>query len=308
MQPLVFVGTTNLDIVFFSDNLPTVGQSLMGTIEEFGGGKGANQAVAAARLGGAPYFATMFGEDDAADVLTKGLSDFGVKTDKIRRKPETSSGKSLIFVSSTGSNMIGIDAGANEAFDPDDARAALEDVPQDAVMVVEMGLPVETCRAAFQAKGNRFLIFNPAPVRAPLTDEDCQSIDIITPNETEAQELTGLPVSTVDEAFAAAKTLHDRGVAGVAITLGGTGAVYLDADHRIHQHAFPVDAVDTTAAGDAFNGALATAIARGLEIEDALSFAVATASLSVTRKGAQQSMPTEQEVRDFLTRQEEQTT
>ncbi|WP_371229265.1 ribokinase [Roseovarius sp. 2305UL8-3] len=303
MRPLVFVGTTNLDIVFYSANLPTVGQSLMGTIEEFGGGKGANQAVAAARLGGAPYFATMFGEDDAADALTKGLADFGVRTDKIRRKPGTASGKSLIFVNSKGSNMIGIDAGANEAFDPDDARAALEDVPQDAVVVVEMGLPAETCRAAFEAKGNRFLIFNPAPVRAPLTEEDCRSIDMITPNETEAQELTGLPVTTVDEAFVAAKALHDSGVAGVAITLGENGVVYLDANHHIHQHAFPVDAVDTTAAGDAFNGALATAIAKGFDIEDALSFAVATASLSVTRKGAQQSMPTEQEVRNFMARQ-----
>jgi ribokinase len=247
----------------------------------------------------------MFGEDDAADTLTHGLAEFGVKTDKIRRKPGMASGKSLIFVDSQGRNMIGIDAGANETFNPDDVRAALEDVPQDAVMVVEMSLPVDACRAAFQAKGDRFLIFNPAPVRAPLTDEDCRAIDIITPNETEAQDLTGLPVTTVDEAFVAAKALHDRGVPGVAITLGGNGVVYLDADRCIHQHAFPIDAVDTTAAGDAFNGALATAIARGLEIGDALSFAVATASLSVTRKGAQQSMPTEQEVTDFLARQEE---
>ncbi len=304
MRPLVFVGTTNLDIVFFSENLPTVGQSLMGTIEEFGGGKGANQAVAAARLGGEPQFATMFGEDDAADVLTKGLADFGVKTDKIQRKSGTASGKSLIFVSSQGSNMIGIDAGANEEFSPEDVRAALADVPQDAVVVVEMGLPVEACRAAMQAKGDRFLIFNPAPVRAQLSDEDCRSINIVTPNETEAQELTGLPVTTVDEAFAAAKVLRDKGVAAVAITLGSNGAVYLDANHRIHQKAFRVEAVDTTAAGDAFNGALATAIAKGSEIGDALSFAVATASLSVTRKGAQQSMPTEQEVRQFLTQQE----
>lgn len=307
MRPLVFVGTTNLDIVFYSETLPMIGQSLMGTIEEFGGGKGANQAVAAARLGGAPYFATMFGEDDTADTLTQGLAAFGVKTDKFRRKPGMASGKSLIFVDSQGRNMIGIDAGANELFKPEDVRVALEDVSQNAVMVVEMGLPVEACRAAFQAKGGRFLIFNPAPVRAPLADADCRAIDIITPNESEAQELTGLPVTSVDEAFVAAKALLDRGVLGVAITLGRNGAVYLDADRCIYQHAFPIEAVDTTAAGDAFNGALATAIAKGLGIDEALSFAVATASLSVTRKGAQQSMPTDQEVREFLTQQKENT-
>ena len=303
MRPLIFIGTINLDIVFYSENLPTVGQSLMGTIKEFGGGKGANQAVAAARLGGAPHFATMFGEDDAADALTRGLADFGVKTDKIRRKPGVASGKSLIFVNSKGSNIIGIDAGANEEFSPDDVRAALADVPQDTVVVVEMGLPIEACRAAFSAKGDRFLIFNPAPVRAQITEDECRSIDIITPNETEAQELTGLPVTTVEQAFVAAKNLHDRGVASVAITLGDNGVVYLDANRRIHRSAHLVDAVDTTGAGDAFNGALATAIAKGSEIEDALSFAVATAGLSVTRKGAQQSMPTEQEVRQFLTQQ-----
>lgn len=303
MRPLVFIGTTNLDIVFYSKNLPTVGQSLMGTIEEFGGGKGANQAVAAARLGGDPHFATMFGEDDAADALARGLADFGVKTGKMQRRPGAASGKSLIFVSSKGTNMIGIDAGANEEFSPDDVRAALDDVSQDAVVVVEMGLPVDACRAAFEAKGNRFLIFNPAPVRAQITEADCRAIDMITPNETEAEELTGLPVTTVEEAFAAAMHLHDRGVAGVAITLGDNGAVYLDANRRIHQSAYPVNAVDTTAAGDAFNGALATAIAKEQEIDDALSFAVAAATVSVTRKGAQQSMPTEQEVRHFLAQQ-----
>ena len=299
-RSLVFIGTTNLDIVFYTDALPSVGQSLMGTIEEFGGGKGANQAVAAARLGGAPFFATMVGEDDAAEVLIRGLADFGINTSKIKRRRNAASGKSLIFVGSDGTNMIGIDAGANEEFSPDDARAALVDIPQDAVVVVEMGLPVDVCRAVFKAKGDRFLIFNPAPVRAQISDQDCRSIDIITPNETEAEQLTGLSVTTVEEAFVAAQQLRDRGIAAVAITLGKSGVVYLDAEQSIHQRAYLVDAVDTTAAGDAFNGALATAIASGHEINDALRFAVATASLSVTRKGAQQSMPTHDEVQNFL--------
>lgn len=300
MRPLIFIGTTNLDFIFYSTALPSVGQSLMGTIEEFGGGKGANQAVAAARLGGAPYFATMLGEDGAADSLMRDLAGFGVQTNKICRKPGVPSGKALILVGPDGANMMGIDAGANEEFSPDDVLAALEGVPEDAVMVVEMGLPVDTCRAAFENKGDRILIFNPAPVRAQLTAADCRLIDIITPNETEAEELSGLPVSSVDQAFDAAEHLHASGIAAVAITLGVNGVVYVDAKRRIHQKAFPVDAVDTTAAGDAFNGALAVAVARGMAVEDSLCFAVATASLSVTRKGAQPSLPTEQEVRHFL--------
>ena len=300
MRPLIFIGTPNLDIICYSKALPSVGQSLMGTIEEFCGGKGANQAVAAARLGGAPYFATMLGEDNAADSLMNGLAEFGIQTSKFCRKPGTTSGKALILVAPDGTNMMGIDAGANEQFSPDDVLAALQDVPEDAVMVVEMGLPVETCRVAFENKRDRFLIFNPAPVRAKLTTADCKLIDIITPNETEAEELTGLQVSSVDQAFDAARYLHDSGISAVAITLGANGVVYLDAERRIHQKAFPVDAVDTTAAGDAFNGALAVSIARRMDIEDSLCFAVATASLCVTRKGAQTSMPTEQEVRHFL--------
>lgn len=300
MRPLIFIGTTNLDINFYSAALPSVGQSLIGTIEEFAGGKGANQAVAAARLGGAPYFATMLGEDDAADSLMRALAGFGVQTSKIRRKPGGTSGKALILVATDGTNMMGIDVGANEEFNPDDVLAALEDVPEDAVMVVEMGLPVDTCRAAFENKKDRTLIFNPAPVRAQLTAADCKLIDIITPNETEAEELSGLHVSSVEQAFDAAILLHDSGIAAVAITLGANGVVYVDAKRRVHQKSFPVDAVDTTAAGDAFNGALAVSVARGMEIEDSLCFAVATASLCVTRKGAQESMPTEQEVKHFL--------
>jgi len=302
-RPLIFIGTTNLDIVFYSEQLPVPGQSLIGTIEEFGGGKGANQVVAAAQLGGNPLFATMFGEDDAAHSMTQGLRDAGVNTSKIIKKPGFKSGKALIFVSSDGTNIIGIDAGANEAFNATDVKTALSDVPQDAVMVVEMGLPIEACRAALESKGDRFLIFNPAPVRAQLNKTECSCINIITPNETEAEQLTGIKVNSVEQAFEAAKLLHNRGVAAVAITLGQNGVVYLDSERQIHQNAYPVTAIDTTGAGDAFNGALAVQIAKECNIADALHFAVAAASLSVTRKGAQQSMPTEAEVMQFLSEQ-----
>ena len=230
----------------------------------------------------------------------RNLAEFGVQTSKICKKPGSRSGKALILVANDGTNMMGIDVGANEEFSPDDMLMALKDVPEDAVMVVEMGLPLDTCRAAFENKKNRTLIFNPAPVRAQLTAADCKLIDIITPNETEAEELSGLHVSSIDQAFDAAMRLHNNGIAAVAITLGANGVVYLDAKQRIHQKAFPVDAIDTTAAGDAFNGALAVAVARGMKIEDSLCFASATASLCVTRKGAQTSMPTEQEVKHFM--------
>ena len=300
MRPLIFIGTTNLDINFYSNALPSVGQSLIGKIEEFTGGKGANQAVAAAKLGGNPYFATMLGEDSAADRLMKNLAEFGVQTNKIFRKPGATSGKALILVATNGTNMMGIDVGANDKFNSEDMLSALQDVPENAVMVVEMGLPVETCRTAFKNKKNRTLIFNPAPVRTQLSEEDCELIDIITPNETEAEELTGHKVSSIDQAFMAAKQLQKRGVAAVAITLGSNGVVYVDQKQEIYQEAFKVDAIDTTGAGDAFNGALAVSTASGMEIEDSLRFAAATASLCVTRKGAQTSMPTKQQVECFL--------
>ena len=299
-RSLIFFGTTNLDIVFYSTALPVAGESLLGRIEEFGGGKGANQAVAAARLGANPEFATFLGQDDTAEKLKGILADYGVQSGKLRQIPGAATGKALIFVGADGSNMIGIDAGANTHFGPDDVALALADVPQDAVMVLEMGLPTEACRAAFAQKGERFLIFNPAPVRDQLTETDCAAIDILTPNEIEAAELTGLPIDTVEQAMTAAEVLHERGVAGVAITLGAGGVVYLDAVRRVHQAAFEVNAVDTTAAGDAFNGGLGAAISQGMEIEDALGFAVAAAGLSVTRKGAQQSMPSSAEVRALL--------
>lgn len=299
-RSLIFFGTTNLDIVFYSTALPVAGESLLGRIEEFGGGKGANQAVAAARLGANPEFASFLGQDDTAEKLKGILADYGVQSGKLRQIPGAESGKALIFVGADGSNMIGIDAGANTLFGPDDVALALTDVPQDAVMVVEMGLPTEACRAAFAQKGERFLIFNPAPVRDQLTETDCAAIDILTPNEIEAAELTGLPIDTVDQAMTAAEVLHERGVAGVAITLGAGGVVYLDAVRRVHKAAFEVNSVDTTAAGDAFNGGLGAAISQGMEIEDALGFAVAAAGLSVTRKGAQQSMPSNAEVRALL--------
>ena len=302
-RPLIFLGTTNLDTVFFTAALPAVGESVLGSIEEFGGGKGANQAVAAARLGAEPEFATFLGQDGAGERLQGLFAGYGVQTRKLRRISGAPSGRAVIFVDAKGSNFIGMDAGANEMFGAADVTEALADVPQDAVMVVEMGLPVEACRAAFDQKGGRFLIFNPAPVREQLTEADCAAIDIITPNETEAADLTGMPVDSAEQALAAAECLHERGIKGVAITLGAGGVVYCDAGRRIHQAAFEVRAIDTTAAGDAFNGGLGVAIAQGMEIEDALRFAVAVAGLCVTKKGAQQSMPSRSEVQELLSGQ-----
>ena len=302
-RPLIFLGTTNLDTVCFAESLPAVGESVLGGIEEFGAGKGANQAVAAARLGANPEFATLLGQDGAAEMLTRLLAESGVRTGKIRRIPGSVSGRALVIVDAGGANMIAMDAGANMRFAASDVMAALADVPQDAVAVVEMGLPAEACRAAFAHKGERFLIFNPAPVREQLTEADCRSIDILTPNEIEAAELTGLPVSTVEQAMTAARCLHKRGAKGVAVTLGAGGVAYVDAGRTIHQPAFEVDTVDTTAAGDAFNGGLGVAISKGMEIEAALRFAAAVAGLCVTKKGAQQSMPGEAEVQLLLSQQ-----
>lgn len=299
-RPLLFIGTSNLDSVFFGARLPVTGESLMGRIADYGGGKGANQAVAAARLGAAPLFASLLGDDEAGTRLTVMLTEAGVRPEKLRHRLGATTGRALIFVGETGANMIGIDAGANETFTASDVDEALSGVSSDAVLVAEMGLPTAACRAIFARKGGRFLIFNPAPVRERLKREDCTAIDILTPNETEAEALTGQPVREVEQARVAAGLLLEAGARAVVITMGARGVVYRDAKRSLHQRIYPVEAVDTTAAGDAFNGGLATAIARGMEIDAALRFGVCVACLSVTRKGAQSSMPSLGEVEEFM--------
>ncbi|MCP3476065.1 ribokinase [Bradyrhizobium sp. CCGUVB1N3] len=301
-RPLMFFGTTNLDLCFNVERLPTPGESLMGTLTRHPGGKGANQAVAAARLGLKPHFYTCLGEDAAGHWLLQSLTEAGVCTDAVKIAPGEVSGSALVMVGDDGSNMIVIDPGANLNVTSQMIETAAEFIAQDAIVVAEMGLPIGALNRLFELKRDKHfeLIFNPAPVRPGLPSTAWRSVDFVTPNQTEAFELTGIEVDDFDSAAHAALKLLDLGPRAALITLGAQGAYYADEKHSFALRAFPVKVVDTTAAGDAFNGAFAASLAQRLSLSEAVRKALAVAALCVTRRGAQSSMPSAEAVDEFL--------
>ncbi|MBB4383230.1 ribokinase [Bradyrhizobium sp. SBR1B] len=301
-RPLMFFGTTNLDICFNVERLPVPGESLMGTLTRHPGGKGANQAVAAARLGLRPHFYTRLGDDDAGQLLLKSLLEAGVRTDAIKVCKGEVSGSALVVVGDDGSNLIVIDPGANSKMEPDMIESATRFIERDAVVVAEMGMPIPALNRLLEMKRDRGfeLIFNPAPVRKGLLASAWKSVDFVTPNQSEAFELTGVEVCDFETAAHSAAKLLDLGPRAALITLGAQGAYFADAKNSFALRAFPVKVVDTTAAGDAFNGAFAASLAQRLPLRQAVRKALAVAALCVTRRGAQNSMPTAQAVDEFL--------
>ncbi|RWI16598.1 ribokinase [Mesorhizobium sp.] len=305
MRPLMFFGTTNLDLCFNVDRLPTPGETLIGTLARNPGGKGANQAVAAARLGLQPYFYTRLGDDEAGRQLFLSLTKAGVRTDAVEICQGEPSGSAMVMVGDDGANMIVIDPGANlnaTALTIDRAAAFIE---PHAIVVAEMGIPVAALERLFELKAekNFELIFNPAPVRPGLSAKAWASIDYLTPNQSETFELTGVEVLDFDSAANAAEKLLKFGPRAVLITLGAGGAYYCDESRSFGLPAFPVKVVDTTGAGDAFNGAFAAFLSQGRAVRDAVRGAMAVAALCVSRRGAQDSMPTAETVDVFLNQQ-----
>lgn len=298
----MFFGTTNLDLCFNVERLPSPGESLMGALTRNPGGKGANQAVAAARLGVRPQFYTRLGDDDAGDLLLQSLIDAEVDVSAIEIGAGEISGSALVLVGGDGSNMIVIDPGANLNVTPGMIESAAECIERDAIIVAEMGMPIPALNRLFEMKRDKSfeLIFNPAPVRSGLSSAAWRNVDFVTPNQAEAFELTGIEVRDFESAAQAALRLLDLGPSAALITLGAQGAYYADAKSSFALRAFPVKVVDTTAAGDAFNGAFAASLAQGLPLRDAVRKALAVAALCVTRRGAQSSMPTAQAVEEFL--------
>ncbi|WP_245286356.1 ribokinase [Bradyrhizobium sp. WSM1417] len=298
----MFFGTTNLDLCFNVERLPTPGESLMGALASTPGGKGANQAVAAARLGLRQKFYTRLGDDDTGRLLLRSLRDTGVCADAIEICAGEVSGSAVVIVGDDGSNMTVIDPGANLNVTPDMIESAARFIDREAIVVAEMGIPTPVLNRLFEMKSDRGfkLIFNPAPVRPGLSVAAWRSVDFVTPNQTEAFELTGIEVEDFESAAGVAAKLLDLGPRAALITLGAQGAYYADATSSFALRAFPVKVVDTTAAGDAFNGAFAASLAQGLPLREAVRKALDVAALCVTRRGAQSAMPTAQAVEEFL--------
>ena len=281
--------------------LPRPGETLLGG--EFltaAGGKGANQAVGAARAGGRVQFIARVGRDDLGDAAVAALMRDHIDVSSVSRDPAAASGVALIFVAKNGENSIAVAGGANATLTPAHVRRAATLIRSAAVLVAQLETPPAAVRAA-TANAGVPVILNPAPAPArPLSSALLRQVTYITPNESEAELLTGIKVADVAGAAQAAAKLRSRGVGTVIITLGVRGA-YVAGNHVGELvPGFKVKAVDTTAAGDVFNGALAVALAEGRPILDAVRFANAAAAVSVTRRGAQPSAPLRVEIDRLL--------
>ncbi len=301
---IVVVGSSNTDMIIRVPRLPKPGETLLGG--EFltaAGGKGANQAVGAVRAGGRVSFIARLGRDSLGDVALDGLVRRGIDVSGVRRDPKAPSGAALIFVAADGENCIAVAGGANTRLTSNDVRKSAAQIRSAGVLVVQLETPMATVRAAadIAARAGVRVILNPAPAQ-PLPDALLRKVSIITPNETEAEVLTGIAVIDDAAAARAAAALRARGVDTVIITLGARGAFVAGEGSTGLVPGFKVRAVDTTAAGDMFNGALAVALAEGRGLTDAVRFANAAAALSVTRWGAQPSAPSRAQILALLGR------
>lgn len=305
MKPkILVVGSSNTDMIVKVPQIPRPGETLLGG--EFvtaAGGKGANQAVGAARAGGDVTFIARVGRDMFGDRAVAGFVRDRINVNYVSRDAHSPSGVALIFVAKSGENSIGVAGGANAMLSPADVNRAKAAFASAHVLVMQLETPIPTVLAAAelaQKHGVR-IILNPAPAQ-PLSDRLLRLISILTPNESEAETLTGIKVSTVKSAAKAAAQLQRRGVQTVIITLGARGAFVADCDGMRLVPGFKVQPVDTTAAGDIFNGALAVALGEGRHLIEAVRFANAAAAISVTRMGAQPSAPARTEIHRFLER------
>jgi ribokinase len=299
---ILVVGSSNTDMIIRLDRIPRPGETILGgEFATAAGGKGANQAVGAARAGGRVTFIARVGRDMFGDRAIAGFVDDGIDVEHIVRDSAAPSGVALIFVAKDGENSIAVASGANARLVPADVERAAASFTGADVLVMQLETPLATVRKAADiaaASGVR-VILNPAPAR-PLPAALLRRVSILTPNEGEAELLSGVRVRDDASAARSAATLRALGVETVVITLGAGGAFVAGSDGAQRVPGFKVKAVDTTAAGDIFNGALAVALAEGKALREAVRFANAAAALAVTRRGAQPSAPRRRDIERFL--------
>ncbi|HEY8396457.1 MAG TPA: ribokinase [Flavihumibacter sp.] len=297
-QKIVVVGSSNMDMVVKTDHIPVPGETVLsGSFFMNAGGKGANQAVAVARLGGEVVFISKLGNDLFGKQFSQLFSNEGIDTHHIQFDENLPSGVALITVDKAGENSIVVASGANANLHDNDLKGALPAIDAAGIVLMQLEIPIETVEFVVKYASSKGIcvILNPAPAQV-LSPDLLSRLDILTPNKTEAGMLAGIEVTDLDAAAQAAQIICRKGVKNVVVTMGSLGAVICEQGEISFQSARKVETVDSTAAGDVFNGALAVALAEGKNLRDAVGFACDAASISVTRLGAQSSIPYRNEI------------
>jgi len=300
---IVVVGSLNMDLVVRMPQIPRPGETLLGGVfKTFPGGKGANQAVAAARLGAHVTMIGCIGDDGFGKEMRVALESEGIDTTHVLVRPEAATGVALIQVDAQGQNSIAVASGANFCLTGADVEKAMQTIGEFDVLVMPLEIPLETIYTAAKIASYRGakVLLNPAPAQV-LTKELLELVDVLVPNESEIASMAGMPVKSTSDVSKAVPKLLRLGVKNLIVTMGDHGAVLFDEKgQEVLIPACQVQAVDTTAAGDCFVGALAVALCEGRSLLPAAEFASAAAALSVTREGAQPSLPHREEVVQFL--------
>ena len=300
MKNICVIGSLNMDLVVNVDTMPKPGQTIIGSnFKEVPGGKGANQAVAMARLNGNVSMIGKVGEDGFGQTLINSLKNDKVDTTYIQTS-KGATGVALITVDKNAQNSIVVSPGANFEVKEDDIDNNIEAIKNSDIVVLQLETPLNTIKYALnKAKElNKYTILNPAPA-VKLDDEIIKNVDLLTPNETELEIISGVSIETEEDISKATNKMIEKGVKELIVTLGSKGSLYINKEKSMFKKAYKVEAVDTTAAGDSYTGALAVALSQDKNIEDAMDFASKVGALSVLKEGAQSSLPTLNDVENF---------
>lgn len=300
MKNICVIGSLNMDLVVNVDKMPKPGQTIIGSnFKEVPGGKGANQAVAMARLNGNVSMIGKVGEDGFGQTLINSLKNDKVDTTYIKTT-KGATGVALITVDNNAQNSIVVSPGANFEVKEEDIDNNIEAIKNSDIVVLQLETPLNTIKYALKKSKelNKYTILNPAPA-LKLDDEIIKNVDLLTPNETELEIISGVSIETEEDIQKAAQIMIEKGVKELIVTLGSKGSLYINKEKSIFKKAYKVEAVDTTAAGDSYTGALAVALSKDKNIEEAMDFASKVGALSVLKEGAQSSLPTLEDVENF---------
>ncbi|MFH5885329.1 ribokinase [Halalkalibaculum sp. DA3122] len=301
-EKILIVGSANIDMVVRSERFPEAGETILGgEFQMHKGGKGANQAVAAAKLGGNVSFICKLGNDEFGDLCTEQYKDVGINVDNILFDEDRPTGVAMISVNMTGENKIVVAPGANHGITRNEIKNLKDVIVSFDLLVLQLEIPIEIVGLILEIarEGKTKVILNPAPA-LELPNYFFKDLFLVTPNQNEAEKLTGIHIADSESLRSSAKSLQELGVKNVVITLGSDGVFMKTEESEGIIPAQEVIVEDTTAAGDVFNGALSTAIIQGQSLRNAIKFANMAAALSVSRNGAQSSIPTIDELQGFI--------